>query len=170
TLKPGERLGYDPWLHTPDAVQALARAAEKAGAELVACPDNPLDRAWDEQPPTPIAPVVPHEDRYAGRSSGDKRREVGSVVAKAGADAAVLTQPDAIAWLLNIRGADVPHTPLPLSFAILEANGRVTLFIDQRKLAPKTRAHLGNEVAVEAPEALGPTLDSLGREGARVLA
>ena len=169
-LKPGDRLGYDPWLHTPDAVQVLARAAEKAGAVLVACPDSPLDRAWTEQPPAPIAPVVPLDERYTGRSSAEKRREVGSVVAKAGADAAVLTQPDAIAWLLNIRGADVPHTPLPLSFAILESDGRATLFMDQRKLAPETRAHLGNEVAVEAPEALGPALDRLGKEGARILA
>ncbi len=170
TLIAGDRLGYDPWLHTPDGVQTLARAAEKAGASLVACADSPLDRAWGEQPPTPVAPVVPHDDRHTGRASRDKRREVAALIAKAGADAAVLSQPDAIAWLLNIRGADVPHTPLPLSFAILETGGRATLFIDPRKLVPETRAHLGNEIAVATPAALGPALDNLGQAGARVLA
>jgi Xaa-Pro aminopeptidase len=169
-LKPGERVGYDPWLHTPDGVKALGRGAEKAGASLVACPDSPLDKVWGEQPPHPLAPVVPHDERHAGRASADKRREVGSAVAKAGADAAVLTQPDSIAWLLNIRGADVPHTPLPLSFTILEADGRARLFVDPRKLAPETRAHLGNEVAIETPDALGPALDALGGAGAKVLA
>jgi Xaa-Pro aminopeptidase len=169
-VKRGDRLGYDPWLHTPDQVKALARGAEKAGASLIACPDSPLDRVWGEQPPHPLAPVVPHADRHAGRPSAEKRREVGLAVAQAGAEAAVLTQPDSIAWLLNIRGADVPHTPLPLSFAILEADGRAKLFIDPRKLAPETRAHLGNEVAIEAPDALGPALDALGAAGAKVLA
>ncbi|HXV26383.1 MAG TPA: aminopeptidase P family protein [Alphaproteobacteria bacterium] len=170
TLKPGDRLGYDPWLHTPEGVRVLARAAEKAGASLVACADSPLDQVWGEQPPPPVAPVVPHPERFAGLASAQKRREVGDAIAKAGADAAVLTQPDAIAWLLNVRGADVPHTPLPLSFAILEADGRGKLFIDPRKLAPETRAHLGNEVAVESPDAFGPALDALGKAGARVLA
>jgi Xaa-Pro aminopeptidase len=169
-LKPGERLGYDPWLHTPEGVQVLGRAAERAGAVLVACADSPLDAAWSDQPPPPIAPVVPHDLAYAGRTSRDKREEVGAAVRKAGADAAVLTQPDAIAWLLNVRGADVPHTPLALGFAILEASGRVSLFIDSRKLAPETRSHLGNEVAVEPVEAFGPALDRLGGMSAAVLA
>ncbi len=169
-LRPGDRLGYDPWLHTPEGVRALTHAAEKAGASLLACADSPLDGVWGEQPPPPVAPVVPHDERYAGRSSPDKRREMGALIAKAGADASVLTQPDAIAWLLNIRGADVPHTPLPLSFAILEADGRAKLFIDPRKLAPEMLAHLGNEVAVESPDAFGPALDGLGKAGQRVLA
>ncbi|MCI0431163.1 MAG: aminopeptidase P family protein [Rhodospirillales bacterium] len=169
-LKAGDQLSYDPWLHTPEGVQVLARAAAKAGASLVPCLDSPLDRVWGEQPPPPVAPVVPHDERYAGRLSRDKRREVGALIAKAGAEAAVLTQPDAIAWLLNIRGGDVPHTPLPLSFAILESDGRATLFIDSRKLAPETPAHLGNDIAIETPDALGPALDLLGRKGVPVLA
>jgi len=73
-----------------------------------------------------------------------------------GAAAAVLTAPESIAWLLNIRGGDVPHTPLPLSFAILRADASVTLFIDRRKLAPGLDRHLGNSVAIETPEL--PTL------------
>src|ERR1041384_7266586 len=78
--------------------------------------------------------------------------------------------PESIAWLLNIRGGDVPHTPLPLSFAILRQDGSVTLFIDRRKLAPGLDAHLGNQVAIERPERLGPALDELGQAGGRVQA
>jgi Xaa-Pro aminopeptidase len=76
--------------------------------------------------------------------------------------------PESIAWLLNIRGGDVPHTPLPLSFALLRQDGSVTLFIDRRKLAPGLDRHLGNAVAIEPPDRLGPTLDTLASSGARV--
>src|SRR5262249_53372330 len=169
-LKPGDRLGYDPWLHTAEGVEVLRRAAERAGAVAVACADSPLDAAWDGQPPPPIAPVVPHEEAYAGRSSRDKRQEVAAAVAKAGAGAAVLTQPDSIAWVLNLRGAAVPPTPLPLRFALLANSSVVTLFIEPRKLAPETRPHLGNEVAVAPVDAFGPALDRLAATGVSVLA
>ncbi|HEU0156574.1 MAG TPA: aminopeptidase family protein P, partial [Stellaceae bacterium] len=116
------------------------------------------------------APVVPHDERFAGESAQSKRIRIGRALAEAGAVAAVLTMPESIAWLLNIRGGDVPHTPLPLSFAILRADGAVTLFIDRRKLAPGLDRHLGNAVTVMPPEALGPSLDALAAEGGRVQA
>jgi Xaa-Pro aminopeptidase len=117
-----------------------------------------------------LAPVVPHELRFAGKSSADKRRETAATLAKDDIDAAVLTAPDSIAWLLNIRGGDVPHTPLPLSFAILHRDGTVDLFIDRRKLAPGLEAHLGNSVRVAAPDALGPALDRLGAARQKIAA
>src|SRR3546814_10749896 len=78
------------------------------------------------------------------RSAAEKRQELGGRLAADGIDAAVLTLPDSIAWLLNIRGGDVPHTPLPLSFAILRQDGTVDLFIEKLKLAPGLESHLGN--------------------------
>jgi Xaa-Pro aminopeptidase len=169
-LSDGLRLGYDPWLHTRDQVAGLEKAAAKAGAALIPCPDNPLDHVWADQPPPPIAPIEPHGDDYAGRSSAEKRLELGQELAKQGADSAVLTMPDSIAWLLNLRGADVSHTPLPLSFALLAADGTVDWFVDRRKLAPGLEAHLGNGVALHPPEALGERLDDLGGAGRPVLA
>jgi len=112
--------------------------------------------------------VVPHPDRFAGESAPAKRSRLGRALAEGGAAAAVLTSPESIAWLLNIRGGDVPHTPLPLSFAILRQDGSVTLFIDRRKLAPGLDRHLGNTVAIEMPERLGPALDQLAAAGAPV--
>jgi Xaa-Pro aminopeptidase len=167
-LARGSVLGYDPWLHTPQEVDRFRAAAEKADASLRAVSENPLDRSWSGQPPAPIAPMVSHADHFAGESAQSKRARLGRVLGEEGVAAAVLTMPESIAWLLNIRGGDVPHTPLPLSFAILRRDGSVTLFIDRRKLTPGLERHLGNEVTVLPPEALGPALDALAAEGERI--
>ena len=167
-LAPGAVLGYDPWLHTPHDVERFRAAAEKVGASLRAASENPLDLAWSGRPAAPIAPVVPHPERFAGESAHSKRARIGRALAEEGAAAVVLTMPESIAWLLNIRGGDVTHTPLPLSFAILRQDGGVTLFIDRRKLVPGLERHLGNGVTVVPPEGLGPALDALAAEGGRV--
>jgi Xaa-Pro aminopeptidase len=163
-------LGYDPWLHTPQEVERFRTAAEKAGASLRAVADNPLDRVWPGQPAAPLAPVVPHAEEFAGESAQSKRARLARGLAEEGVAAAVLTMPESIAWLLNIRGGDVPHTPLPLSFAILRNDATVTLFIDRRKLAPGLDRHLGNGVAIAMPGDLGPALDALAGEGGLVQA
>ena len=167
-LARGAVLGYDPWLHTPHDVERFRAAAEKAGAVLRAVSENPVDRVWSGRPAAPIAPVVPHPERFAGESAQSKRARIGRGLAEEGATAAVLTMPESIAWLLNIRGGDVPHTPLPLSFAILRQDGSVTLFIDRRKLVAGIERHLGNGVTVMPPDELGPALEALAAEGSRV--
>ncbi len=169
-LAPGAKVGYDPWLHTPDGVARLKASVEKAGASLVALADNPIDRLWTDQPPQPLAPIRPHELAFAGVPSSQKRRQIAAEVKRGGADAVVLGAPDSIAWLLNIRGGDVPHAPLPLAFAILSTEGTVELFVDRLKLPAAIAGHLGNAVSIAAPEELGPALDRLGRSHARVMA
>ena len=167
-LPPGGKLGYDPWLHTVNWVEKTRKAIEPKRGELVPVDHNPIDAIWTGQPPAPIAPVVPHPAAFAGRDAADKRSDMGAELAKAGDDAAVLTAPDSIAWLLNIRGGDIPHTPTPLSFAVLHASGHVDLFVDPRKLVPELNRHLGNHVTVQPPEALGAGLDALGAASATV--
>ena len=165
SAKKGDVIGYDPWLHTPQEVERLRTGAERAGATLRAVEKNPLDAVWAGRPAAPLAPVFAQPDAFAGESAADKRTRIGKVLADAGAAATVLTMPESIAWLLNIRGGDVPHTPLPLSFAIVKASGTVTLFIDRRKLTPGLDRHLGNAVTIEAPDRLGAALDTLAHEG-----
>jgi Xaa-Pro aminopeptidase len=167
----GGRIGYDPWLHSSDSAERLKQACEKAGAELVALADDPVDAVWQGQPPAPISPARPHPIEYAGKSMLDKRAELAAKLKRDGLDAAVVSAPDSLAWLLNIRGADVPHTPLALGFAIVHADESraLELFMDERKLLPETKAHLGNSVRVNAPAALGSGLDALGKGKARVL-
>ena len=163
----GGVIGYDPWLHTPHEVERFRTGVERAGAKLRPV-DNVIDRVWEDRPPAPLAPVVPHPDSFAGESAETKRTRLGQALAEDGVAAAVLTMPESIAWLLNIRGGDVPHTPLPLSFAILRQDGSVSLFIDRRKLVPGLDRHLGNAVAIEPPERFGPALDALAAAGERV--
>jgi Xaa-Pro aminopeptidase len=164
-LKPGMKLGFDPWLHGIGECERLAAACVRAGAELVALDSNPVDAVWADQPPPPLGPVVPHALDFAGEDSTAKRQRIAAELAKSKADAAVLSLPDSIAWLLNIRGADVPHVPLPLSFAILHKDASVDLFIDQRKLTEAARQHLGNQVSIQPPQALDGALEALGQQG-----
>ena len=168
-LPAGAKLAFDPWLHSESQVKRLRPAAERAGGSLVACDANPLDAVWPGHPAAPIAPVLPHDRRYAGLGSAEKRGEIGKQIQAQGAEAVVLTLPESIAWLLNVRGGDVTHTPFALSFALMRADGSLSWFIDDRKLTAATRQHLGNAVSVEAPEAFGPALESLGKAGAKVV-
>ena len=156
------RIGYDPWLHTPAEVGRLGCACKRAGARLVACDDNPIDAVWADQPPPPVAPVVPHEVSFAGRGSADKRRQIGDAIAVERADAAFLSAPDSIAWLLNLRGGDIGFAPFFSAFALIHADARVDLFIDRRKLSANVRQHLGPEVRIHGVDDLGGAIDDLG--------
>jgi Xaa-Pro aminopeptidase len=168
-LKPGWTVGYDPRLHSPDALAHLRDAAAKAGATLKPVQTNPLDTAWGEtRPPQPKAPIVPHPLEYAGEDSASKRARLGADLAAQGADAAVLTAPASLAWLFNIRGGDVIRTPLPLGQAILNADGTARLFLDPDKVTPDLPAWLGNEVTLETPADLDGALKGL--KGRAVLA
>jgi Xaa-Pro aminopeptidase len=161
-LRKGDRLGYDPWLHTIEGVERLQATCGKAGATLVPLAGNLVDRIWDDQPSPPRGPIVPHDLKHAGRPAPDKQREIAELLARDAVDAAVLTAPDSIAWLLNVRGSDVAHTPVPLAFAVVHRDATVDLFLDAAKLTPGLREHLGDAVRVLTPDALGPALDRLG--------
>jgi Xaa-Pro aminopeptidase len=167
-LSRGAKLGYDPWLHTQGAVERLRQSVERAGATLVPTATNPIDTVWADQPPPPTARAVPHPLSLAGEASESKRVRLAEELAKRRLDAAVLTLPDSICWLLNIRGADVPHTPFALSFAILSSSGEVDLFMDPRKSSPELKQHLGNGVRLRAPGEFPGELAAM--KGKRVLA
>ncbi len=167
-LKKGERLGYDPWLHTESGIEQLRAAATKAGAELVACAGNPLDTVWEGRPPAPQAKVAVYDEAHAGETSASKRARIAEDMRKSHLDAAVIPLPESICWLFNVRGGDVPHTPFALSYAILHGNGEAEWFIDETKLTHEVRRHIGNAITVRAIADLGPALDKLGAAKARV--
>lgn len=144
----GRRVGYDPRLMSPNDVAALAAAAAKAGCELVAVSENPIDKAWKGRPPQPMAKVVPHPVKHAGVAHTDKLEALGAQLKREGADAALLTSPASVAWAFNIRGGDVSCTPLPLGRAILYADGSAELFIDEAKTDGALRRHLGKKVTL----------------------
>ena len=160
----GGRIGYDPWLMSQDQLDRYARP----GVELVPLAANPVDGIWHDQPAPPLEPAVPQKLEHAGRASEEKRASIAALLRAAGEDAAILTDPASIAWLLNIRGHDVPFTPLPLGFAILRADASLTLFMDGRKLPPETRQWLGNDVATEDPTQLPAAIARLAGQHVRL--
>ena len=165
----GAALGYDPALHGARERDRLAAPCRAAGARLVPCADNPIDALWEDQPPPPLGPIAPHPVRFAGVNAEEKRETIAGHLAEQGTDAAVLSAPDSIAWLLNVRGADVANSPLPHSFAIVHGDGGADWFVDARKLLPEVLPHLGNRVRVRTPEALAGILDGLAGAGRTVL-
>jgi Xaa-Pro aminopeptidase len=164
----GDRLGFDPWLHTSAAVERLAAACAKAGAELIAVDTNPLDSVWTERPPPPLAPAAIHGTQFSGEGEAEKLDRIRTEIAKLGVDALVLSDSHAVAWAFNIRGADVSHTPLPLSYALVPKDGRPTIFIDHRKLSNSVRDHLEQTADVAEPDALAPKLTALAQGGASI--
>ena len=157
----GAKIGYDAWLHAKGWAQGVAKTLEGRGASLVAVPSNPVDAVWQDRPAPSLAPAVPHATELAGKSATEKRAEVAEWLAAKGLDAAVITALDSVAWLLNIRGADVDRTPVALSFVIANADGTADLFIAPEKVTPELTAHLGNAVRVQPREAFVPALQAL---------
>ncbi|MBR0938084.1 aminopeptidase P family protein [Bradyrhizobium jicamae] len=167
-LAAGDRLGFDPWLHTSAAAERLAAACAKAGAELVAVDSNPVDTIWTERPAPPLGRVTIHGAQFSGEIEAEKLKRIRLEINKLGVDALVLSDSHAVAWTFNIRGADVSHTPLPLSYALVPKEGRPLVFIDQRKLSNSARDHLEQSAAVEAPAALTSKLTELAKRGASI--
>ncbi|QPC88189.1 M24 family metallopeptidase [Mesorhizobium sp. NBSH29] len=167
-LGKGARIGFDPWLHTVGDVKALREACEKVGATLVALERNPIDILWTNQPSPPLAPVAIHPNALAGQLAKDKLVQLASSITLDGATHAVITDPSSIAWAFNIRGNDVPHTPLALGFAILAAEGLHRLFMDKRKLGRETEAYLTQLADLHAPSELDDALVAIAKAGGRV--
>ncbi len=168
-LKAGDRLGFDPWLHTFAAAERLAQACSRAGAELVALNSNPIDAIWSERPAPPLGAITVHPLALAGETEADKVRRIQHDLARNKHDALVLSDSHAVAWTFNIRGADVSHTPLPLSYAIVPREGQPTIFVDSRKLSNSSRDHLAIHAHIEQPDQLTPVLTRISANGASVL-
>ncbi|WP_439595600.1 aminopeptidase P family protein [Falsiroseomonas sp.] len=160
----GARIGYDPWLHPAAAVERFVAS----GARLVPLPANPVDAVWSDRPAPPSAPALPHPPAFAGLDGAAKREAAAAQLRAAGQDAAVLADPHSVAWLLNIRGSDLGHTPLTLAMALLHADGRVDLFLDPARADAALRAHLGNAVALHPPAALPAVLQGLAGQRVRL--
>jgi Xaa-Pro aminopeptidase len=167
-LKPGQRLGIDPRLHSSASVKQLKASCTQAGAKLIAVKTNLIDDIWHDQPHPPKAPVQVHPVRLAGLPSKDKLEGIAVALKVENQDAVILTAPDSIAWVFNIRGQDLKHTPVVLCFAILKARGKHALFIDPGKLDNKTKSYLSELTQIFAPDKLVQRLEKLGKAKARV--
>ena len=165
-LRPGDRLGYDARLHTPDSVARFSSACRKAQSHLIGVDANPIDAVWKDRPGPPLGAITQHKARFAGESAAAKI--AGVQKALDGVDGLLVSDPHNLAWLFNIRGGDVSHTPLPLGFAYVRTEGRPILFLDSRKLSTAVRDTLGELAELLEPDALEPFVRQLGQDGARV--
>jgi Xaa-Pro aminopeptidase len=161
-LTANDRIAYDPWLHTVDNAERLAKTCAAAGAAFVPIEPDLVDAIWTDRPPPPLGPVRLHDLRYAGETAEDKLRRIRAEIVKLKADALVVSDAHAVAWTFNIRGSDVAHTPLPLAFAILPLEGRPSLYVDGRKLANDVRHRLEELADVRDPSDFTQALAALG--------
>ncbi|AWB48301.1 X-Pro aminopeptidase [Gemmobacter aquarius] len=153
-------IGFDPWLHTADEVERLETALQDHGVTLRPVA-NFVDAIWPDQPAAPVGKAFAHPIGLAGETSVAKRARLGAMLREAGQDFAVITLPDSICWLLNLRGADVPRNPVLQGFALLDADGGVRLFTDPAKITPAAAAALDAAVTILPPEAFKATLADL---------
>ena len=160
--RPAWRIAYDPWLHTPAQVARYEKAVKAAGGSLVSVRVNPVDAIWTDRPRPPEGEIWLHPTRFAGEDAAAKIARVKQAMARA--DALVISDPHAVAWLFNIRGSDLAHTPVALAFAIVPAEGAPTLFIESRKVPASAREALEQVAMIEPPTALVETLEKFGRE------
>ncbi len=164
-LNAGDRIGFDPDLHTQDGIARLRNAVTQAGAELVAVSANPVDAVWHDQPAAPLAPVVLHDQTHAGEDTAHKLKRITDKLATFKADALLVSDPHNLAWIFNIRGGDVSHTPLPLGRALIPAEGRPVLLLDGRKLSNSVADTLGQVADIAHPDSLDAVLERLSAGG-----
>jgi Xaa-Pro aminopeptidase len=167
-LKKGDVLGFDPWLLTADQAERFTAACAKVGAKLVPVTPNPIDTIWEDQPKRPTASLSVQPLQFAGQSVAEKLAMISKLLGKTGVDATVLTQPDSVAWVFNIRGHDVPYTPVVLAYAILKRKGKAELFIDKAKLPEDVQAHLKKSVIIKKPAELESALKALGKSAVQI--
>ncbi|WP_417789483.1 aminopeptidase P family protein [Terasakiella pusilla] len=160
----GMKIAYDPWLHTGASLLRLKQVCEKAGAKLVAAPHNFIDAIWSDRPNAPQEPVRVHPLSYSGQSHVEKLAEIAAQLKAEKQDCMVLTLPDSIAWAFNIRGGDIPCTPVALGFALIHADESADLFMDSAKIDQTVRDHLGSAVRFHEPDQIGAVLDTVAAD------
>ncbi|ENY6498222.1 aminopeptidase P family protein [Vibrio parahaemolyticus] len=159
-------VAIDPRMHS-SAWLDMAQANLAGKLELNILSSNPIDELWHDRPAPVVSDVRLMPTEAVGQSSESKRKEIAQLVAKAGADSAVITALDSICWLLNVRGLDVSRLPVLLSHAILHADSSVEYFLDPARLPAEFAAHVGTGVTVHHPEALQSRLEAMS--GKKVL-
>jgi len=167
-LPAGGTLGYDPWQTTADGLKRLGKAVAAAGGRIAATQGNPIDTIWADRPAAPRAAIRLHGVSFAGETAEAKLARVREALVKARCDALVVSDPHNLAWLFNIRGGDVGHTPLPLGYGLVPKEGLATLFFDAARVPDAVGAALAPFAGFAAPAALGPALAALGTAKGRV--
>jgi len=163
-LKEGQRLGFDPHLHSQASADRLKKICDKKNARLIAVKHNPIDVIWSDQPARPCGKVIPHPLKYAGEPADKKLKQIAGILKSNGQDAFILTLADSLCWAFNIRGSDVAHTPVVLGYAIIKARGKPEIYLDPAKVSTRTKAYLEKIAILKPADRLNAALDKLGQD------
>ncbi|MBA2126570.1 X-Pro aminopeptidase [Hyphomicrobium methylovorum] len=168
-LGKGHTVGFDPWTHTGGEIARLKTALSSKNIKLKPLPKNPIDTLWGKARPKPPAnPVIAQPLEFTGKSAADKIASIQARLKSEGQAAVILTLPDSICWLFNIRGSDVAHNPVALAFAIVPASGKAELFIDAERVDAEARTSLAKVAKLLPPKTMKERLASLKSQGKRV--
>ncbi len=168
-LGKGQTIGFDPWNHTAGEIGRLKAALAAKKIKLKPLAKNPVDAVWGKQRPKPPAnPVIAQPLEFSGRPASEKLAEFQTRLKSDGQQAAILTLPDSICWLFNIRGSDVAHNPVVLAFAIVPASGKAELYIEPERLDRETRAHVAPVAKLLPPNAMAGRLATLKSQRKKV--
>jgi Xaa-Pro aminopeptidase len=162
----GGKLGFDPRLHTINDAKAYRKALEKLGCELAPIA-NPLDALWRDRPAAPVLSPWLHDERYAGRASREKIEDIRALLRKDGDDAALIASPQSVAWAFNLRGADVPHTPVALAHALVPIDAPPVVFLNHDRVDADVRAAL-SPVEFATLDAMPAALSAFARKTVRI--
>ncbi len=168
-LTKGQKLGFDPWLTTMADARRYQAACESVGAKLVPVAKNPIDEVWSDQPDRPNAPLDLQPERFAGKSSKAKLADLVKSLTAQGADGVFLAEPSSVSWLFNIRGNDVPFTPVAQAYALVPAKGKATIFMDEARVPKLVKAALKLQADFAAPASIAKALKALGSKKKAVL-
>lgn len=155
------KIGYDPRLHTVSQIKHWQDQLKGSGHKMVAIEDNLIDQIWSDRPAWPKEKLMPFSNEIAGKTAKEKCADIAEMLKEQKCETALITTPDSVAWLLNIRGNDVAHLPVPLSYAMIDADGHVRLYIDPAKITSQIKQHLGNQVEIRTLEDIKSDLESL---------
>ena len=139
------KIGFDPRLHTPKQIKNISKIISKKNITLLPLENNLLDMIWEEQPKPPMGNVVPHKLIYSGKSSKDKRALVANSLNQMKINAILISAPENLCWVFNLRGNDVPMTPVAFGYAIIEENGNANLFMKTEKLSNAILIEIKND-------------------------
>lgn len=168
-LNENARIGIDSRTFSLSQYRNIKRLTEHQNLTLVES-ENPIDKLWQDRPAAPsnVATLMPND--WAGQTSSEKRQQIAEQIRQSDAQAALITAPDSIAWLLNIRGSDIPFLPVALSYSILFADGTMNWYINPQKIPQGLTEHTGSDVTTYPEEDFEQGLRELGETCHRVLA
>ena len=170
TLPEGTRVGFDSRMITLSQFEVWLKTLGKKNIELVEITENLIDENWQDRPLPEHGQALLLDESFSGESSRSKRQRIGQTIDRADAEVALISQLDSIAWLLNIRGTDVPRLPVLLAFATLGSKGNMVLYTDPRKLPNEFSQHVGEGVTVRTLDDLQDALTTLSESGTNILA